>query len=366
MWIETWNEYHKPSNSLNITTMNNTTSVSLEEVIIFMANDTTIKNTYENDSYNCTKYTTNIVNNAIDQGILAYPVRITFENETQSRVIVTFPTNDHGYVYFDSIPDTNTTYTQYEDRIVTDLDINKPMIEYNPITNTTTEIGIVDNVVMYRLEDADYPYSFDFSTGKYDSIRPLDKPSDNINNSTESMVNVAYNQTINTYEPKTKKSIYYRNRLYGFRDNIELNNATNCTPVTLEEVVKFVANDTTITHKYKYGEYDCTQFMEDMINNATKQNILAFPVTVQFTTKAVGHAIVAFPTTDKGYVYFDCTGEIDKSVSSRSDKMITNIVPGEMYIDCDLRSNQTMTNELVVKEVLVFVQDGVDLPSIQN
>jgi len=51
----------------------------------------------------------------------------------------------------------------------------------------------------------------------------------------------------------------------------------------------------------------CSDFAEDVHNNAEAAGIRAGWAGIKFTGMEVGHAINAFETTDKGLIYIDCT-----------------------------------------------------------
>jgi len=75
--------------------------------------------------------------------------------------------------------------------------------------------------------------------------------------------------------------------------------------VTWKQLMAFVANDPTNLHPYIPGKYECVNFALDLTANAHKQNINAWITTVDFGSTEIGHAFVAFPTTDKGIIYIE-------------------------------------------------------------
>jgi DNA-binding protein H-NS len=72
---------------------------------------------------------------------------------------------------------------------------------------------------------------------------------------------------------------------------------------TYSEVISFLAKDETNTNTYSLSSYTCTYFSKDVNNNAESQGIRCAYVELSFP--GIGHAIVAFETTDKGLVYFE-------------------------------------------------------------
>jgi hypothetical protein len=75
--------------------------------------------------------------------------------------------------------------------------------------------------------------------------------------------------------------------------------------ITSEELQTFVSDDTTNLNQYIQGKYECVNFALDLTANAHSQDINAWIVTVDFGSTEIGHAFVAFPTTDKGIIYIE-------------------------------------------------------------
>lgn len=87
---------------------------------------------------------------------------------------------------------------------------------------------------------------------------------------------------------------------------ISLVNYNDATNTTYTDVVKFIKADKTDQKKYT-SSYVCSDFAEDVHNNAEKAGIKTAWVTIEFKS-GPGHACNAFYTTDKGLVFIDCTG----------------------------------------------------------
>ncbi len=90
---------------------------------------------------------------------------------------------------------------------------------------------------------------------------------------------------------------------------------------TFEEVTNFLRKDKTDTNEYLEDEYVCSHFALDVNNNAESQGIRCAYVAIRFPE--LGHAIVAFDTTDKGMVYFDAV----------TDEKVRPII-GQKYWQC--------------------------------
>ncbi len=77
---------------------------------------------------------------------------------------------------------------------------------------------------------------------------------------------------------------------------------------TWQQLMAFLAKDTTDSEKYDPVSFPCGAFAEEVQNNAEAAGIKAAWVAIDFTDSTEGHALNAFNTTDKGLVFVDCTG----------------------------------------------------------
>ncbi len=103
------------------------------------------------------------------------------------------------------------------------------------------------------------------------------------------------------------------------RDVALVDNATAQNP-TWNELMSFLANDSTEDHEYIADVYDCSQFSRDLHNRAEAAGIRAAEVQVRFKGDRAGHALDAFITTDFGLVYVDCTTPPDTCARVVLDK----------------------------------------------
>jgi hypothetical protein len=85
-----------------------------------------------------------------------------------------------------------------------------------------------------------------------------------------------------------------------------------------QEMRESLARDKTNEREYVEGEYVCVHFAADVKANAAKEGIWAAYVDLEFP--GIGHAIVAFYTTDRGLVFIE--PQLDK---------IANLVIGRSY-----------------------------------
>jgi hypothetical protein len=90
---------------------------------------------------------------------------------------------------------------------------------------------------------------------------------------------------------------------------IELKDNPIATDPTYAELVAFITVDSTDKNSYLSAFYVCSEFAEDVHNNAEAAGIRAAWVGVDFEGDVERHALNAFETTDRGLVYIDCTGE---------------------------------------------------------
>lgn len=97
--------------------------------------------------------------------------------------------------------------------------------------------------------------------------------------------------------------------------------------VSYDELIKFLANDTTVMADYEYPDYTCGDFAVRLHDDAETSGIRSGVVAVEINTTGYadtddylqamprannsserGHAFNVFNTTDRGLVYIDATG----------------------------------------------------------
>jgi hypothetical protein len=76
-------------------------------------------------------------------------------------------------------------------------------------------------------------------------------------------------------------------------------------PISWRDLNVFLSNDHTNWNRYIPGKYTCVNFAMDLVAAAHKANIDTWIVAVEFDRDAVGHAFVAFLTTDMGVVWIE-------------------------------------------------------------
>ena len=76
-------------------------------------------------------------------------------------------------------------------------------------------------------------------------------------------------------------------------------------PITWDELNEFLANDHTNWHAYDIDKYNCVNYAMDLVANAQAENYNAWIVAVSFRGADVGHAFVAFETSDKGTIWIE-------------------------------------------------------------
>ncbi len=126
----------------------------------------------------------------------------------------------------------------------------------------------------------------------------------------------------------------------GNGEAIILKNNPDATDTTFDEMVAFIKADRTDSRDYIEDAYVCSDFAEDVHNNAEAAGIRAGWVSITFAGTEEGHALNSFETTDRGLVYIDCTGS--GSGDSGSEKQgrdaVAYIEAGKKYgiLDIDL------------------------------
>jgi len=81
--------------------------------------------------------------------------------------------------------------------------------------------------------------------------------------------------------------------------------ATSYKLITWRDLNVFLSNDHTNSNAYILGKYTCVNYAMDLVANAHKANIGAWIVAVEFDRSEIGHAFVAFKTTDMGVVWIE-------------------------------------------------------------
>jgi len=116
--------------------------------------------------------------------------------------------------------------------------------------------------------------------------------------------------------PVTKDgtSVYYRTQppYYGVSPDrqVNLKNNENARNPTWEELIDFLNTDNTDRGVYGFGLRVCSEFANELHDNAEKAGIKAAWVAIEFEDDSEGHAFNAFETTDRGLVFVDCTGQV--------------------------------------------------------
>lgn len=114
--------------------------------------------------------------------------------------------------------------------------------------------------------------------------------------------------------PSNSNYIYEDGRVLVGADGepIELINNSSATNPTYAELVAFIVANPVDTNTYFKGgpkAYVCSDFAEDVHNDAEAAGIRAAWVSIGLHGEDEGHALNLFETSDRGLVYIDCTGE---------------------------------------------------------
>lgn len=104
---------------------------------------------------------------------------------------------------------------------------------------------------------------------------------------------------------------------------------------TYAEMVEFLTDDATSSQTYHIEEYNCTDFSADVKANAARLGLRCAYVNVYFPD-GIGHAIVAFETTDKGAIFIE--PQTDEEVDLRIGRSYNASIvprPGYYYAEPD-------------------------------
>ena len=95
------------------------------------------------------------------------------------------------------------------------------------------------------------------------------------------------------------------------------------------EMIEFLAADETSSREYHVDDYNCTDFSADVKTNAASVGLRCAYVNVYFPD-GIGHAIVAFDTTDNGVVVIE--PQTNEEVNLRVGRSYNeSIIPNEGY-----------------------------------
>lgn len=103
---------------------------------------------------------------------------------------------------------------------------------------------------------------------------------------------------------------------------------------TYNELINFLKTDKTDEMIYDYNKRVCADFAIILHNNAEAQGINAGVVSIDLIDIPEGHAINVFNTTDRGFVFIDCTGDVTSN-SGNHDTYV-NLKKGELYTPISL------------------------------
>jgi hypothetical protein len=90
--------------------------------------------------------------------------------------------------------------------------------------------------------------------------------------------------------------------------------AATISYVSYETIRAFIRQDQTQNNRYVDPTYVCHDFARDVCEHARTIGIPCAVVIINFVGEEVGHAFVAFSTTDRGIVYFE--PQTDEAVSN--------------------------------------------------
>jgi hypothetical protein len=102
--------------------------------------------------------------------------------------------------------------------------------------------------------------------------------------------------------------------------DVDLIDNPDATNPTWNQLMTFLSQDKTDAHVYIEDVYDCSQFSQDLHNNAEAAGIRAAEVQIKLKDEHIGHALNAFLTTNYGLVYVDCSFKTDRIAHVKTGK----------------------------------------------
>jgi len=122
---------------------------------------------------------------------------------------------------------------------------------------------------------------------------------------------------------------------YALADGSQVTLTRNdkATNPTWAQVKSFITHDQTDQIQYSLGSFVCSNYAEEIYDNAEAHGIRAGFVAISFQDGSMPHALNAFETTDRGLVFIDSTmplvafntvrmpGEKEFGISSNNDKI---------------------------------------------
>ena len=253
----------------------------------FMLEDTTDKNPYT-DTYKCGNFADDVVANATANGIEADVIIVLWEGSYTPHAIVLFPTIDDGDVYVDATSgDWWVNFSLGEG-------------EYNSYSMTSeTQFGFKDKTVdMYGIRETDYT-EWIYVKPPQPAPQPTPEPT----------IEPTPVPTATPYHPKSSCSNIFSERINIIKPT-GLMNLYHCDNERLlqnrKEVEQFMTWDLTDRKPFIMGQYQCIDYAEDVIYNASIYGIQC-GVGVVYFTNGVCHSFIVFRTIEDGDVWVDPT-----------------------------------------------------------
>jgi hypothetical protein len=220
-----------------------------------------------------------------------------------------------------------TSSKKYDDKKLIKKDRIKPVYK---IVYAILIMLIVLNVFLFSIKGFEL----------FESFSELNSETQELNNLINTLNSIEYNiENQKSSLSKIDSDIEY----YKSIKNYKLHDPTYF------EVRNFIANDKTNMKEYSAKEYNCVHYSKDVNNNAELLGIRCAYVEINYPD--VGHAIIGFNTTDKGFVY--CEPQNDFSV---------NLEIGKYYYKCygeKLEVFKILNHESVLSEVKPDYNDTI-------
>jgi hypothetical protein len=106
----------------------------------------------------------------------------------------------------------------------------------------------------------------------------------------------------------SRKLLLFKAGLFeGARKTVELHKNSEAVPISFSEFISFLLKNDSYKNEYITDLHDCTAFASELHNAAQEKKFLARFIALAYPNTQIGHAIVVFPTIDKGEVFVDFT-----------------------------------------------------------
>jgi len=106
--------------------------------------------------------------------------------------------------------------------------------------------------------------------------------------------------------------------------------------ISFKRLMFFLSQRNGHERAYILDRHDCKHFAHDLYEEALKEDIKAYFVTIEYKDYPVGHAVTGFATTDQGIVYVDFTPTATSDGFERTKRLIW-LEKNRHYLDIPIK-----------------------------